>query len=166
MRRSLTTAVLVTIVVSAAPRTIQAVEFHQPPGDAQQPKYVPGELIVKLKPEAGKQVTEALAAGDPPTNTGLAWLDALNHRYGVTKIEPVFPNQPDPEAIKRKYPQRARRAPPGAVAPNLAHIYKLTLRKDADILNAAVDYGLARDVEYAEPNYVVTTQGAVGAAPP
>ena len=61
-----------------------------------------GELIVTLTPEAGGRVEVALTAGQAPMATGLAWFDHLNARYGVTRIDALFPHQPDLEAIKRE----------------------------------------------------------------
>ena len=132
-------------------------------GDAPDPPpraaVVPGELILKLAPEAGEPLEAALAAHRALTQTGLVWLDTLNARYGVTTIEPLFAHHPDLEAIKRKYPQRTKRAPPGAQVPSLKHIYKLTLQKDADVLQAVADYHAQPEVEYAQPNYLATIQG-------
>ena len=122
------------------------------------PQYVAGELIVKLKPEAGEVLEAALHAGQPPVNTGLAWFDALNVRYEVSAIQPLFAHQPDVAEITRKYPQRSRRAPPGAKAPSLQYLYKLTMRQDVNVLQAASDYAAHPDVEYAQPNSLVTIQ--------
>ena len=135
----------------------RAQETRQPSAAEPTQSYVPGELIVKLKPEAGKALAATLQAGRPPTQTGLAWFDALNQRYGVRQLAPLFPDQRDIEDIRRKYPERARRAPPNATAPSLQYIYKLTMPQDADILQAAADYAKQPDVEYAQPNYLATT---------
>ena len=120
--------------------------------------YVAGELIVKLAPEAGAALTTALENGQLPTQTGLAWFDELNARYEVSAIQPVFAQQPDIEAIKRKYPERSRRAPPDAKIPSLKYVYKLTLRHGANVLQAAQNYAAHSEVEYAEPNYLATVQ--------
>lgn len=122
------------------------------------PRYVAGELVVKVKPKVGERLDAALQAHQPPTHTGLVWLDALNGRYGVTAIAPLFANQPSLEEIQRKYPVRARRAPPGATSPSLRYIYKVTMRRDADVEHAALEYGQQPDVEYAQPNYLATVQ--------
>lgn len=124
----------------------------------QQAAYVPDTLILKLTPDAGKALDTALQSTQAPMPSGLAWLEALNTRYGVTTIAPLFPHQSDVEEIKRKYPERARRAPGGAPLPPLNYVYKLTLAPDADVLHAAADYGAQPDVEYAQPDYLATTQ--------
>ena len=142
----------------AAATTAQGTAEYLP--GPNQPQYVVGELIVKLKPEVGKILDAALQAGKSPTHTGLAWFDGLNARYGVRAIQPVFTHQPDVEEIRRRFPQRSRRAPPNtnAQTPSLAYVYQLTLRHDADIPQAAAAYAAHSDVEYAQPNYLATTQ--------
>jgi len=106
-----------------------------PPADAQAPQHVAGELLVKLTPEAGAIVEAALEAGQPPAQTGVAWFDALNARYGTSRIERVFPRQTGPP-----------------------HTYKLTLRLDADLLQAAAEYRRHQGVVYAQPNLIATVQ--------
>lgn len=132
--------------------------LHRPALATQPGGYVAGELILKLAPAAGETLEAALNAERAPTRTGIGWLDVLNGRYDVTRIEPVFSSRPDFEAIRRKYPERTRRAPPGAEPPDLTHVYKLTMRREADLRRAAADYGAHSDVEYAHPNYLATTQ--------
>ncbi|MBI3997284.1 MAG: hypothetical protein HY352_06470 [Candidatus Omnitrophica bacterium] len=147
-------------------RTLTAEEIREPT-PAVAAHYAAGEIIVKLKPHAGASLNAALHAGhQPPQHTGLAWFDTLARRYGVTKIERVFPHQPALEAIKQKYPQRARRAPPSAKAVNLQYIYKLTFRQDVDIEHAAADYAHHSDVEYAQPNYLAEIQPAQAGSTP
>ena len=147
------------LLIGAAGCKLRAAqERTSRPKEIDTPRYVAGELIVKLTPEAGEVLDAALQAEAAPTHTGLPGLDALNRRYGVTAIEPVFAHQPDLDEIRRKYPERSRRAPPDATIPSLTHIYKLTMRRDADIPRAAADYGGSPDVEYAQPNALATIQ--------
>ncbi len=121
-------------------------------------RHVPGELIVKLRPAAGEVLKTVLAAGHPATQTTLPWLDTLNRRFGVTRIEPLLHQHADPEELARKYPQRARRAPAGTPVPSLRHVYKLMLPPEADISEAIAAYSAQPDIEYAHPNYLVTVQ--------
>ncbi len=58
----------------------------------------------------------------------------------------------------RKYPERAKRAPPDTHVPRLQYVYKLTMSHKANITEAAADYARHPDVEYAQPNYIATTQ--------
>lgn len=161
--RAIASLLLAEVIVGC--RTLTAEEIHKPTPAASH--YAAGEIIVKLKPHAGETLNAALHAGhQPPQHTGLAWFDTLTQRYGVTKVEPVFPQQPDFETITQKYPQRARRAPPGATAVNLQYIYKLTLRQDAGIEHAATDYAHHADVEYAQPNYLAEIQPAQAGSTP
>ena len=145
---------------SATTRNTIATPPPRPGTQAGKPSYASGELVIKLTPEAGAVLDQALEVNRQPTETGLAWLDALNLRYGVSAIAPVFRHHLDSEAIKRKYPERARRAPPGAKIPSLKHIYTFQMRAGTDILLAVEHYERHPGVEYAQPNYLATTQGA------
>ena len=117
--------------------TTFAKDTNRQPAASQHAAYVTGTLILKLKPEAGKTLDVALQSTQAPMRSGLAWLDALNQRYGVTKIEPLFSHQP---------------------APTLQHIYKLTMRNGTDVTRAAAGYERQPDVLYAQPDYLATTQ--------
>lgn len=160
MMRSLPRAVgLLLAVGCVATDAKDAQESPRAPQGAG--SYAAGQLIVKLKPEAGAALDAMLAQGRAPTQSGMAWFDALSVRYGLSRIEPVLAGQQDVESIRRKYPQRARRAPPGTsrLQP-LRYLYKLTLRPDVDLRHAAAAYSAHPAVEYAEPNYLATIQGS------
>ncbi len=134
----------------------------EPPADhataSKSRHYVAGELLVKLKPEAGQALDAALSAKRSPTATGLTWLDVLNQRYGVSAIRRLMTPSQTPEDIRRKYPERARRAPPGAHSQSAQYLYALVLRADVDLLRAAAVYSAQPGVEYAQPNYLATAQ--------
>jgi len=117
--------------------TTFAKDANDQPHASQQATHVAGTLILKLKPEASKALDATLQSGQSSTMTGLAWLDTLNARYGVTKIEPLFPHQPPA---------------------TLQHIYKLTMRNGTDVTRAAAGYERQPDVLYAQPDYLATTQ--------
>ena len=136
----------------------RAEETSQRSPEMREPTYMASELIVKLKPKAGKVVDAALQKSRVPTHTGLAWFDRLTERYGVSAIEPVFSHQLDAEVLKQRFPERSRRAPANAKTPDLQYVYKLTLRQGAVIPQAAADYTTQPDVEYAQPNYIATIQ--------
>ncbi|HEX78424.1 MAG TPA: S8 family serine peptidase [Dehalococcoidia bacterium] len=108
----------------------------QPPGHHD---FVPGELIIKLKPQGLGTCQES----------DLSSLAALNKKYAVTAMERVF---------RRPPPTEARSASASAEAtPDLSRIYRLHLPQDADVLAIAQEYQASPDVEYAEPNYIVHT---------
>ena len=117
--------------------------------------YAPGELLIKVKPEAAKAIQQARATG-AVTATSLPSLDALLSRYGVVTIDPVFQGPLDAAAINEKFPERAKRAAGGTPPPDLTGYYKLTLKPDADIRDAVSAFGLDPNVELAQPNYTVT----------
>ena len=117
------------------------------PSDAQpsEASYVPGELIVKFKPDVRHDL--------PSLNT-------LFQQYGVSAIEPVFPGTHSPKEINAKFPERAKRAPEGSEILDLSTTYKLTLDPQADVLAAAAAFSADPMVEYAEPNRLMTIQSS------
>ncbi len=95
--------------------------------------YLPGELIVKLSPEAGRMV----AAGGAPSFAAIPSLDGRNRRYQVMRIERVFP-QTSPAGPSARY--------------RLADIYSLFTRDSTDLWAMAANYASDPAVTYAEPN--------------
>jgi hypothetical protein len=83
-------------------------------------------------------------------------IDALFARFKVAAIEPVVSSVQSPEAIQAKYPARARRAPAGAMIPDLTRTYTLSLDPAADVLEAVAVFSQGLFVEHAEPNYLAT----------
>lgn len=124
-------------------------------------RYAAGELIVKLTEDVGAQLEAALESGATPTTTGLAWLDTLNAEYGVTAIERLFRHQQDPDVIKERFPERARRAPPGITPPTLRYTYTFTLGQEVNVPQAAAAYAEHEAVEYAEPNFIATIHSTI-----
>jgi subtilisin family serine protease len=142
---------------------------------AKQPEYAPGQLIIKYKPEVGAQAGKLFKEGRPfKSFTGTDTLDELNKKHKVKKIERVFKDleakgkvkgrdfitaQEDSEETKKKFPQRAKRAPKDAKIPDLENIYLLELEDPkADIPAIAQEYKQDPSVVYAEPNYKVKVQ--------
>ena len=156
VRRALALALSLTGLLPSGAASALEAHTHDLP---KQGRDVSGQLIVKLRPAAGARLEQALR--DHWTSlesTGLDWLDRLNARYGVTKITPTFSAPPDIEMIKRKFPQRTKRAPPGADVPRLQYIYTFTVSSTVAIPQAAADFAAHPDIEYAHPNYLMTIQ--------
>lgn len=127
-------------------------------GPASERPYAAGELLLKLSAEIGARLDQALTEQRAATYTGIEWLDAMNARYGVERIEPLFASPMDVEAVRRRFPERAKRAPPDAQVHKLAHVYKLTMPEHTDMPRASAEYGAQPDVEYAHPNYLAGIQ--------
>lgn len=89
-------------------------------------KYVPGELILKLK--EGKKI-----GTENPNITGLTSFDALSQKLGAYKIEPIFKNHPDDE---------------------LGYFYKIKLPKITDLKKALNEFDKLDIVEKTAPNYL------------
>lgn len=64
-------------------------------------------------------------------------IQVLNDKYGLISMEPVFKGKP---------------------ISNLAHIYKLIISRDIDMMQAAEEYTEEPLVVYAEPNYIIHAQ--------
>lgn len=125
--------------------------------EGQPPAYVSGELLVTFTKRASRAVERARRQQTLPF-IELNALEPLFLRYGVVAVEPLFPTAQNLEALKAKYPQRSRRAPAGAKAPDLSRTYRLKLAGPNSILLAARDFAANRFVEAAQPNYLMTTQ--------
>ena len=147
-------AVLSLMLTALPVRAAMELPSPQAPSDA---AYIPGELLVKFTQEAVEAVEQAREANQLPT-IGIESLDALVAKYAVTLIEPVFPQAQDPDAIRLKFPERARRAPAGAELPDLSRTYKLTFDPQKDVLEALVDFLADPSIESAEPDYLATIQ--------
>lgn len=120
---------------------------------------MPGELLVKFTKDAAQAIEQARGRDDPaaPLVIGIEPLDQLFMTYGVAAIEPVFPHSQDSEAIASKFPERAKRIPPGAEVPDLSRTYLLHLG-EGDVLTAAAEFARDPHVEYAQPNYLAIIQ--------
>jgi len=143
-------------------------------------QQVSAQLIVKYRDSVVEPVDRLLARGasfrSATTDTSDS-LDRLNAKFGVRSARPVFaklleslkiPREAKQstvkhllaerlEAVRRRYPQRAARA----TSPNLSdlsHVYVVDLAPGTDVTNAAREFGADPHVDYAQPNYVVTTQ--------
>jgi|GEM_PF-7035268 len=147
------TAFSTMLVVIAACGALVAADDQLP---AETPARVPGEILIKVTPEARTAIERARAAGQLP-HTGVASFDAVLTRLGATAIEPLFP-QFDPKRIAQKFPKRAARAPEDAAIPELSRLYKVVVSLDTDIPAAAAELGQDPHVEYAEPNSVVSIE--------
>ncbi len=62
------------------------------------------------------------------------------------------------EELIAKLEVRQKRAPEGAIAPKLNNIYVLKTKDNVNLVSMVAEYKANADVEYAEPNYMVTAQ--------
>lgn len=92
------------------------------------PEFMPGELIVKYKPDV-------VQGG----RTSIGSVSALNREFGVEGMSRVF---------------RTQESNTEAEALGLEDIYKLKLPIDSDVLEVAGRYQADKNVVYAEPNYI------------
>lgn len=114
--------------------------------DVNLPGYQRGVLVVKLRPGVKP---------DPPS----ASMAALHARWGFRRHELVFPASTSSaqgvEAIRARFPERTARSLDPSEPPGLDRFYKFFLREDAEIEQAAREYGADPDVELAHVNGLV-----------
>lgn len=165
LKRLTLCAATIVLLAALTAGTALAAAGPDKTGGTKAPKYVPGDLIVKIK--------------DGYTLEILRDLDA---KFGVTSSTKVFPDSPDPRTILNelnsklaaspentglrnqvqrqqelvdRLEARQKRAPQGAVAPVLDNIYLLRLPQGTDVPLAATAFKAHPAVAYAEPNYLV-----------
>ena len=111
------------------PQSYYPEEFSNPTRNS---SYEPGELLVKFTQDV---VSTALkTSGKGFVKTGLASVDALNERYGVTAFK---------EILLQSNQQ--------------SKVYKCLFSPEIDVLSMAQEYEINSYVEYAEPNYIYRT---------
>ncbi|MBI4649966.1 S8 family serine peptidase, partial [Candidatus Desantisbacteria bacterium] len=129
-------------------------------------EYVPGELIVKFK---GNKVDIIVSEINEEKKSegkiaSISSLSTLNKKYKVKKIVPLFKSlktsskiinsEEKAKEIKNKFAKRSHRQLKLDKVPKLEHIYTLSLDKEIDVKNAALEYSKDPNIEYAEPNYI------------
>jgi serine protease len=100
------------------------------------PNYIPGEVIIKMKPNM--QFSFGKAASGAAT-TGIASLDKVLTRFQGTELKPIFPGH-------------ARSTSPGGV--DLTQFYRFHYSDGSDPRNVAKALQSTSAVEYAEPHYI------------
>jgi subtilisin family serine protease len=138
--RVFTTVVLVLTMAAPAWALRSAV--------APEVRFVPGELLVKLKPGVALPLARA-SSGAGGSAAANAALDALFTRHAVSQAVPVF------SMATALQPGRTMRLQGRTIPhPDLTRVYKLTLAPDADVRAVADAFAADANVEYAEPNYI------------
>ncbi len=126
---------------------LAAVAGFTPPAEveaesqAEMPAYAPGEVLIKLVPQAAK--IEDQADGRLPV-TGYEGLDRLNRRFQARVMKRALRPRHDSEASPRLK----------RLAEGLSDIYLLRLAGDEDVLQAVEAYGSDPQVIWAQPNYI------------
>lgn len=131
---------------------------------ADQVRFVPGELIVKYKPSVSDVAQRVLGTRSNSSSTNT--LDLLHKKFDVRSSRRLFANHGTSgidnltqfNRAKGMYAIRAARAPRDFKFPSLNNIHVLSLGKNADVLVAAREFSLDPDIDYAQPNYQLSTQ--------
>jgi len=103
--------------------------------------YVPGELLVKLKPSVEIEVRKT-ASGQSALSSNDAHLQALLHKYKATDVEDVFEGLFIAANGKADMPD------------DLKGIKKITIDVDKSVTDAVREFNTLSEIEYAEPNYL------------
>ena len=101
--------------------------------------FAPGELIVRFSPEGVRR--QATAESELP---------ALLAEVGAQVVSPVF-TEPQPVAGKTLSAAQA------STLTDISRVYLVRIPSDRDVPATAQQLAASRYVEYAEPNYLVTT---------
>ena len=161
----ITAAVPLTVIIAQQQQEIRqrAAEPDNQIGENLQPEFASGEVLVKFKttapvmrvhPEALSQGIDldkkAVSLSDIEQNTLPSGLNTLNQKYKIKTIEKVFK--------KIETGQVSRPEIPKAGQIDLSRIYKLEFDSSAPILEIIQELKKDPQIEYAELNYIMTTQ--------
>jgi len=138
-------------------------------------RYVSNEFIIKFRKNIADTIEEQLVLeSSAPTLNVSRRLDKLNKKFHVRKIKPLFKNfttnLQQRNALQKKSGylltqkekhilKRLKRAPKNAKVPALDRIYKLEIEPEngQSLQEIIAAYNKDPDVEYAELNYIVST---------
>jgi len=164
----------IDIVINVDCRYVNPVTFEKP-SPAASCQYVPNELIIKFRKNVADTIEEQLVLESPAGTLNIPRrLDKLNTKFRVRRIKPLFKNfstnlqrlknlQKKPGQLltqkEKRILRRLRRAPKNAKIPALNRIYKLEIEpeKGQSLQEVIAAYNEDPDVEYAELNYIVST---------
>lgn len=145
------------------------------PDGAARVEYVPNEIIVKFRENAADAIEVAMVEGASVSELDFPdSLDRLNKKYRLRNIKALFKNfkrrrqwtkqlpEKDKALLTRKERHilsRLKRAPENVRVPDLGRIYKIQveLNKSQSLQEAVEAYKGNPYVEYAELNYIVST---------
>jgi subtilisin family serine protease len=127
------------------------VQIDIPPvdDDYRRVEYVPDELIIMLKDVKAK----GLSIGKDHkgyVKTNLPSLDKLHQKFGVSRMERIYEgyNKQTKRYLSITQKERRRR---------IGNIFRLKFARDSDVRSAVLEFGNDKNVEYAEPNYIIPT---------
>ena len=119
---------------------------------------VAGRLAVKLDEALATALGEALASGAEASEFAFpAEMAALQRRYGVSAVWPLFPASLSDAALRarlRELAAQGRQVDPGMDLPHLERVFVLAIDPGLSPTRAAAHYGALPGVEYAEPFFL------------
>jgi hypothetical protein len=115
---------------------IVAAAFNVLLTSCSKPRITDGEILIALRLEAISLLSEPQEP--EPMHTGIPSLDALNRKWKVSRMVPVFPNVSQDDEVAARY--------------GLLGIYKLLVPIETDLAAMIRDYRADPHVDYAELN--------------
>lgn len=148
-----------TLLLAAIPLQAQMVSNNNDDEvnrvDSYAPKYRPGQVIVKFRENSSVNLN---CENGKLKSTGVSAIDKVMTTLGITEAEKLMPLTGD---IKNRAPRKAK-ALSGReiVEPNLSKLYclKFEENEERNVLQAVEMLKELKDVEFAEPNYLVFIQ--------
>ncbi len=111
--------------------------------------YFPDRILVKFKP--GIVAIPAGTSGVSAQNISASSVNDLNLKYNAIKTKKAVPNaKTPPTKIKSLYAGKT------IEVPDLSQLYKISFPKGTDIEKVLPDYKNDPNIEYAEPDYIVS----------
>lgn len=114
--------------------------------------YVPGQLLLKMKPRVSLLGIQSRSADT--LKTGDADMQKLHRRFGVKEMKLLFQSA---KAVRNGISPlgRAQSKAAAPAASNMGSVYMLKLSESADAVAAAKAFSKHPEVEYAQPNFKI-----------
>jgi subtilisin family serine protease len=147
-------AVLIVPVAQAAPTKAPEGPISPLPVPARIPnekaRWQPGVVVVKLKPEIGRQIAVARKNSrlDRITSTGIARLDEVGKRFRLLSMRPLLPVMERAEADAAIQARKVDTTTFG-----LGNVYVLEFPESIDVMEVVNYYTAIQDVLWSQPNY-------------
>lgn len=175
----ITTAVPLTVLVAQRVQNVQQKAAEKETKTKQQlPKFVAGEVIVKLKPQVQQlrvkkeEVQKGADIEKQPLTLSVLdqesipdAIERLNSKYQIKKVEKIFKGytSPQEELKKIKITMQAQNAQPQAIdeqkflSNDLSRVYTVSLDESTPVEEVAKELSKSQEIEYAEPNHLYYT---------
>ncbi|MDA3817106.1 MAG: S8 family serine peptidase, partial [Prolixibacteraceae bacterium] len=125
--------------------------------DPYNPEYEPGEVVIKFKDDVDVNI---LKSANGIVATGLSGLDKILKESQAEKLVKIFPHKNRLKSAKMVTINGEKKE-----IPQLFNFYKLKVAKSTDVNELVNELQSEPEVEIAEPNYYVYSQGEFSNSP-